>query len=154
MCLHCNYGMQDAMKQILLIKVGQQTLNNVQTEQLWAAHQSLVVWSAIMEPLKGLGQSTSVIQALFWWKGMRKQESVRVMAFGMEAYPSAFQVHTVLNSFHFRSGIYSVCIIWNRLGLYTCTLPSKSKAYMLYCNQLICSTTYMLLAIVVDPLAN
>ena len=37
---------------------------------------------------------------------MRKQESVRVMAFGMEAYRSAFQVHTVLNSFHFRSGIY------------------------------------------------
>ena len=36
---------------------------------------------------------------------MKKQESVRVMAFGMEAYPSAFQVHTVLNSFHFRSGI-------------------------------------------------
>ena len=140
-CVHCNCGMQDAMKQTLSIKVGQQTLNNVQTAQLWAAHPSLVVWSAIMEPLKDLGQSTSVMMALFWWWIMRTQESVRVMACGMEAYPSAFQVHTVANSEWVYASIF-ICMVR--------VIESISYA----CTQLICSTTCMLLASVVNLLAN
>ena len=43
--------MQCAVKKLLLIKVGQQTLQDVQTEDLQIAYPSLVVWSAIMGPL-------------------------------------------------------------------------------------------------------
>ena len=57
--------MQDVMKQTLSVKDGLQTLNDVQTEQLWSAHPSLMVQSAIMEPLKGLWQSTSVMMVMF-----------------------------------------------------------------------------------------
>ena len=61
----------------------------MQIKDLRTAHLSLVVWSAIMAPLQGLGQSTSVMMLLFGW-GMRP-ESVRGMAVGMGAYPSACQ---------------------------------------------------------------
>ena len=132
-CVHCNCGMQDAMKQTLSIKVGQHMLNNVQTAQLWAAHPSLVVWSAIMKPLKGLGQSTSVMMVLFWWRRMRTQESVGVMACGMEAYPSVFQVHIVANSFQFRMGICINFHLYGKGGFiwYACTYPANPKPILI-----------------------
>ena len=39
------------MKQTLLMKMGQQTLQDVQTEDLQTAQSSWMVWSAIMEAL-------------------------------------------------------------------------------------------------------
>ena len=89
-------GMQGAMKETLLIKVGQETLQDVQIEDPWTVLQSLMVWCAIMEPLNGLGQSTSAMMVIIWWKEMRPQGFARVMEIGMEAYPSVFQVHKVL----------------------------------------------------------
>ena len=44
-------GIQCAVKKVLLIKVGQQTLQGVQIEDLQTAYSYLVVWSAIMELL-------------------------------------------------------------------------------------------------------
>ena len=53
------------------------------------AHSSLVVWSAIIEQLQGLWQSTFVMMVIIWW-GMRPG-SARVMVVGVEVHPSAFQ---------------------------------------------------------------
>jgi len=89
-----NCCMQDAMKQILLIKMKHWILQVVQTEDLWTAHPFLVVWSAIMGPLQDLGQTTSVMMVLFW-RGIKPQESARVMAIGMGAYPGALQRNQV-----------------------------------------------------------
>ena len=89
-----NCCMQDAMKQISLIKMKHWILQIVQTEDLWTAHPFLVVWSAIMGPLQDLGQTTSVMMVFFWW-GIRPQGSARVMAIGMGAYPGALQINQV-----------------------------------------------------------
>ena len=61
-------------------------------------YPSFTVWSATMEPLRGLRQSTSATILL---REMRSQGSARVMALGMGAY-------------------YHVQVL--------CTLPSTSKA--------------------------
>ena len=50
-----------------------------------------MVWSAIMEQLKALKQSISVMKALFWWE--MRPESARMMTVGMGAYLNVFQVH-------------------------------------------------------------
>ena len=89
-----NCCIQDAMKQILLIKMKHWILQVVQAKDLWTAHPFLVVWSAIMVLLQDRGQTTSVMMVLFWL-GIRPQGSARVMAIGMGAYPSALQRNQV-----------------------------------------------------------
>ena len=94
MFLHlcCHLCLQVVLKMVLLIKAGQWT-QDVQTEDLWTAHQFPVVWSAIMEPLKGLVLFASVMMVLFWWEMSLK--SAGVMAVGTGAHPGASQVHLV-----------------------------------------------------------
>ena len=94
MFLHvcCHMCLQVVLKKVLLIKAGQWT-QDVQTEDLWTAHQFPVVWCAIMEPLKGLVLFASVMMVLFWWEMSLK--SAGVMAVGTGAHPGASQVHLV-----------------------------------------------------------
>ena len=84
--------MQFVLRKLLLIKVEQWT-QDVQTEDLWTAHQSPVVWSAIMEPRMGLALSAFAMMVLFWWEMSLK--SAGVMAVGTEAHPGASQVDLV-----------------------------------------------------------
>ena len=62
-----------------------------------------MVWSAIMELLQGLRQSTSAMMVLFWW-GV-SPGSARVMGYGMGAYLSAFQIVQV----HIVDSIHALC---------------------------------------------
>ena len=72
---------------VLLLKMTAWT-QDVKTEDLLTALLSLVVWSAIMELVKGLGQSTSVTITL---REMRSQGYARVMVPGMGAHQCASQ---------------------------------------------------------------
>ena len=80
------------------------------------AHSSLVVWSAIMEPLQRLRQSTFVMMVIIWW-GMRPG-SARVMVVGVEVHPSAFQRKEVCVAVNFTISVSvpawsnSICMLF------------------------------------------
>lgn len=78
-------------------------IQDVKTEDLLTALPSLVVWSAIMGPLKGLWQYTSVTITL---RETRSQGYARVMVLGVGAYqrasqPMVSQMYIIDNSIHF-----------------------------------------------------
>ena len=101
-------GIQDVSKQIFPITMGQWTLQDVQTEDLQIAYPSPVVWSVIMEPLHGLGQSTSAMMAFFWW-GVTPG-SAKMTVTGMGAYPSVSQRNQVLYLHQFRMSNHTTTI--------------------------------------------
>ena len=81
-------------------------------DSLGAAYTSPMVWSATMELLHFLRQSTSVMIILILW--VKQEGSARVMATGMGAYLSAscHQVGIVANclhSLHEHAGIVVNC---------------------------------------------
>ena len=69
----------------------------MQSEDLLIVHPLLMLWSAIMKPLKDLQQSTCVMMGLFSWRGIAPPGSARVMEIGLGEYPGASQVRNVVN---------------------------------------------------------